>query len=222
MVVKLNSQLFVKPSDHSPFNVMAWHGNYLPYKYDLTKFCAVNSVTFDHLDPSIYTVLTCPLDSNGTALADFVIFPPRVLATDPNTFRPPWFHRNTMSEYMGLIYGNYDAKQGKDATSNDQEGKKGSKGFLPGGASLHNTMVPHGPDAVSYAKAVRDECLMPTKFEGGMAFMFESCFPMKVSPLAMDDPDWRDVEYSQCWQEGLEEQFTGWKLLQETCAKGHD
>ena len=103
----------------SQYNVLAFFGNYLPYKYDLKNFCVVNSVSYDHLDPSIYTVLTCPSDHSGTALADFVIFPPRVMATDANTLRPPWFHRNTMSEYMGLIEGRYDAKQG----------------FVPGGAS---------------------------------------------------------------------------------------
>jgi homogentisate 1,2-dioxygenase len=105
ILCKMHAQLFSKSSTHSPFNVVAWHGNYLPYKYDLKRFCAVNSVTYDHMDPSIYTVLTCPSDHPGTALADFVLFPPkRILATDSDTFRPPWFHRNTMSEFMGLIF----------------------------------------------------------------------------------------------------------------------
>eukprot|EP00568_Trieres_chinensis_P005033 CAMPEP_0183299088 /NCGR_PEP_ID=MMETSP0160_2-20130417/5908_1 /TAXON_ID=2839 ORGANISM="Odontella Sinensis, Strain Grunow 1884" /NCGR_SAMPLE_ID=MMETSP0160_2 /ASSEMBLY_ACC=CAM_ASM_000250 /LENGTH=355 /DNA_ID=CAMNT_0025461253 /DNA_START=62 /DNA_END=1126 /DNA_ORIENTATION=- len=134
---KLGNRLFRRVSPHTPYNVVAWHGNYVPCKYDLSDFCAVNSVTYDHVDPSVYTVLTCRSDETGTALADFVVFPPRVLATDPNTFRPPWFHRNVMSEYMGLIKGVYDAKGG------------GRGGFVPGGSSLHNCMTPHGPDAVS-------------------------------------------------------------------------
>jgi homogentisate 1,2-dioxygenase len=198
--VKMNSQLSSKYSNHSPFNVVAWHGNYLPYKYDLKCFCAVNSVTYDHLDPSIYTVLTCPSETlAGTAVADFVIFPPRFMATDTNTFRPPWFHRNTMSEYMGLIYGKYDAKQD----------------FQPGGATLHNCMIPHGPDAVTYHKAVADPCTAPTYFDGGLAFMFETCFPLQVSPQALLDTSWRDVNYPQCWQNLTANQFTGWKLLEE-------
>ena len=198
ILCKMHSQIYPKPSSHSPYNVVAWHGNYLPFKYDLTKFCAVNSVTYDHLDPSIYTVLTCPSEHPGTALADFVIFPPRVMATDSNTLRPPWFHRNTMSEFMGLIQGQYDAKQG---------------GFVPGGASLHNCMVPHGPDAQSYQKAVVDECLEPTRFEGGLAFMFETCLSLRVAPQALTNPSWRDVSYAECWQELSPDSFTGWDLL---------
>jgi homogentisate 1,2-dioxygenase len=196
ILVKMDSELFQKTSDHSPFNVVAWHGNYLPYKYNLENFCAVNSVTYDHLDPSIYTVLTCQTDQAGTALADFVIFPPRVMATDSNTLRPPWFHRNTMSEYMGLIYGSYDAKLG----------------FVQGGASLHNIMTPHGPDSGTYEKAVADECKQPVFFDAGLAFMFETCLPLKVAPGALQDSNWRDMEYATCWS-GLEDQFTAWNLF---------
>lgn len=122
---KFGSKIWMKKVSSTPFDVVAWHGNYLPYKYSLSKFCAVNSVSYDHLDPSIYTVLTCIGDETGTALCDFVIFPPRWICTDQNTFRPPWFHRNTMTEFMGLIQGSYDAKTA----------------FLPGGASLHSCMV---------------------------------------------------------------------------------
>ena len=161
---------------------------------DLTKFCAINSVTYDHMDPSIYTVLTCPSDHPGTALADFVIFPPRIMATDENTFRPPWFHRNTMSEFMGLISGSYDAKEG----------------FQPGGASLHSCMSPHGPDRESHDKAVRDECTSPAKFEGGLAFMFETSLSLQVAPLNEDEID---TNYMACWQD-LADQFTGWDLLE--------
>lgn len=196
ILVKMGSYLYTRTSLHSPINVVAWHGNYLPYKYDLKRFCAVNSVTYDHIDPSIYTVLTCPTNTPGTALCDFVIFPPRVMATDSNTLRPPWFHRNTMSEYMGLIYGQYDAKQG----------------FSPGGASLHNCMVPHGPDNDSYKKAVEDECAAPIYFDAGLAFMFETCLPLRVASQAMTDETWRDMEYASCWK-GLDDQFTGWALL---------
>lgn len=195
---KMDARLYEKASSHSPFNVVAWHGNYLPYKYDLRRFCAVNSVTYDHLDPSIYTVLTCQTDHAGTALADFVIFPPRVMATDFNTFRPPWFHRNTMSEFMGLIEGKYDAKEG----------------FMAGGASLHNCMTPHGPDTDTHTKATNDPCESPTKFEGGLAFMFETCLPLKVAPEALDNAEWRETKYAECWQ-GLADNFTGWDTLEE-------
>lgn len=203
LITKMHSELFARNLDHSPYNVVAWHGNYLPYKYDLKRFCAVNSVTYDHLDPSLYTVLTCPSGTAaGTALADFVIFPPRVTATDSNTLRPPWFHRNTMSEYMGLIYGAYDGKE--------------RRGFRPGGASLHNCMTPHGPDAESYDKAVADPCDTPGRYDAGLAFMFETCLSLTVAPAALRDPVWRDMGYAQCWQGLTPQNFTGWDLLNET------
>ena len=192
---KFGQQLFQRSNPHSPYNVVAWHGNYLPYKYDLGKFCAVNSVTYDHPDPSIYTVLTAKGDENGTALADFVIFPPRVFATDPNTFRPPWFHRNVMTEFMGLIYGKYDAKKGTN----------GSGGFVPGGASLHSIMTAHGPDADSYIANVKNPCDEPTKFEGGLAFMFESSAMCKLSQYALNCEQ-REKDYAHCW-DGLDRAF---------------
>mmetsp|Transcript_12551 Transcript_12551/g.34818 ORF Transcript_12551/g.34818 Transcript_12551/m.34818 type:complete len:519 (+) Transcript_12551:218-1774(+) len=210
MYAKMQSQLFVQPtassdsgpSSLSPYNVVAWHGNYLPYKYDLQKFCTVNSVSYDHLDPSIYTVLTCPSSTlQGTALTDFVIFPPRYMATDENTFRPPWFHRNTMSEYMGLIVGQYDAKP--------------NGAFLPGGASLHNCMVPHGPDAVAVQKATADPCTEPTYFDKGLAFMFETYLPLTVAPVALTDVEWLDVNYApSSWKSlTVSGQFSAWEAL---------
>jgi len=179
---KFGSRLWTKSIQTTPFNVVAWHGNYLPFKYDLSKFCAVNSVTYDHLDPSIYTVLTCAGDEPGTALCDVVIFPPRWMSTDPDTFRPPWFHRNTMTEFMGLIRGGYDAKEG----------------FKPGGASLHSCMTPHGPDATSYDKAVADPCESPTYFSNGLAFMFETNHLLRLAAYASGHPC-LDAEYGQCW-----------------------
>ncbi|GKZ01272.1 hypothetical protein MPSEU_001078200 [Mayamaea pseudoterrestris] len=197
ILFKMDQELYARKSDHSPFNVAAWHGNFLPYKYNLQRFCAMNSVTYDHPDPSIYTVLTYPSTHAGTALADFVIFPPRYMAADANTFRPPWFHRNCMSEYMGLIYGAYDAKQA-------------AGGFVPGGASLHNAMVPHGPDADAYDAAVADPCDAPVYFDKGLAFMFESCLMMRTSPQA---EDLCDVDYESCWK-GLQVRCD-WNKLQE-------
>jgi homogentisate 1,2-dioxygenase len=193
IITKNSSQLFQKMCDHSPYNVVAWHGNYLPYKYDLTLFCAVGSVSYDHLDPSIYTVLTCPTDRIGTPIADFIIFPPRLMATDSNTLRPPWFHRNTMSEFMGLIEGQYDAKDG----------------FVEGGASLHNCMTPHGPDRASYDHAVDDPCDNPVQFNGGLAFMFETSMQLSVAPNAVENLEWREIGYTDCWA-GLTDNFTGW------------
>ncbi|EON61413.1 homogentisate 1,2-dioxygenase [Coniosporium apollinis CBS 100218] len=160
LLSKFAGHLFEAKQDHTPFDVVAWHGLYYPYKYDLGRFNTIGSVSFDHPDPSIYTVLTAPSHgSAGTAVADFVIFPPRWLVAE-DTFRPPWFHRNTMSEFMGLIGGQYDAKEGG--------------GFQPAGASLHNVMSAHGPDAATHEKASNAE-LKPAKVgEGSMAFMFES------------------------------------------------
>jgi homogentisate 1,2-dioxygenase len=148
--------------------VVAWHGNYAPYKYDLRRYSPVGPVLFDHADPSIFTVLTSPSETPGTANIDFVIFPDRWMVAE-DTFRPPWYHMNVMSEFMGLIYGVYDAKPGG--------------GFEPGGFSLHNTMLPHGPDREAFEGASKAE-LKPHKQEGTMAFMFETRFPQRVTAWA--------------------------------------
>jgi len=194
---KFGGELFARQSPHSPYNVVAWHGNYVPFTYDLTNFCAVNSVTYDHLDPSIYTVLTVAGSEPGTALADFVIFPSRVMATDSNTLRPPWFHRNCMTEFMGLISGGYDAKEG----------------FVAGGASLHSCMTPHGPDNISYNTAVLDPCEVPVKFTGGLAFMFETNMILQLTKYAREAGH-RDMAYPECWA-GLDDTFSGWSLLED-------
>ncbi|RCI17468.1 hypothetical protein L249_2651 [Ophiocordyceps polyrhachis-furcata BCC 54312] len=169
ITVKFNNRLFETRQPNSPFDVIAWQGNYHPYKYDLGRFNTLGTVSYDHPDPSIYTVLTAvPPPSPGTAVVDFVIFPPRWLVAE-DTFRPPWYHRNTMSEFMGLIRGAYDAKQ------------PGKGGFAPGGASLHNVMSAHGPDAES-AEAAREARLEPAKVGGGScAFMFESSLMVGIS-----------------------------------------
>ena len=172
MFVKWGGKLWACDLDHSPLDVVAWHGNYAPYKYDLRKFSPVGPVLFDHADPSIFTVLTSPSETTGTANIDFVIFSDRWLVAE-NTFRPPWYHMNVMSEFMGLIYGVYDAKTGG--------------GFAPGGVSLHNTMLPHGPDTDAFEKA-SSVALQPHRLEGTLAFMFETRFPQKVSAYAAESP----------------------------------
>ena len=166
-------------------DVVAWHGNYAPYKYDLSRFHAINTVSADHPDPSIFTVLTCPSYEPGVAVADFVIFPPRWLCAE-HTFRPPYFHRNTMSEFMGLVGGSYDAKAG------------GEDGFAPGGASLHVASTPHGPDAQAYAGALAADTTKPVKFAGGLAFMFETSALLKLSTHATTIGTVQ-ARYSACW-----------------------
>jgi homogentisate 1,2-dioxygenase len=168
MFVKWGGDVWACDLEHSPLDVVAWHGNYAPYKYDLRKFSPVGPILFDHADPSIFTVLTSPSETPGTANIDFVIFSDRWLVAE-NTFRPPWYHMNVMSEFMGLVYGAYDAKTGG--------------GFAPGGISLHNTMLPHGPDVDAFEKASNAE-LKPHKLEGTLAFMFETRFPQRVSAYA--------------------------------------
>lgn len=166
IINKFDGRLFSAKQKNTPFDVVAWHGRYYPYKYDLGRYSVIGSTSFDHPDPSIYTVLTAPSAHPGTAVADFVIFPPRWLVQE-DTFRPPWYHRNTMSEFMGLICGDYDAKAGG--------------GFKPAGASLHNIMSAHGPDASTFEKASNAE-LQPQKIgEGSMAFMFESSLMIGVT-----------------------------------------
>ncbi|KAK2508542.1 hypothetical protein MC885_000198, partial [Smutsia gigantea] len=178
-------------TDVSPFNVVAWHGNYTPYKYSLENFMVINSVAFDHADPSIFTVLTAKSVRPGVAIADFVIFPPRWGVAD-GTFRPPYYHRNCMSEFMGLIKGHYEAKQG---------------GFLPGGGSLHSSMTPHGPDANCFEKASKAELAPERIADGTMAFMFESSLSMAVTKWGLKTSNCLDENYYKCW-ESLKSHFT--------------
>jgi homogentisate 1,2-dioxygenase len=181
IVQKFAGGLWSTQLDRSPFDVVAWHGNYVPYKYDLARFHVIGTVSFDHPDPSIFTVLTSPSATPGTANLDFVIFPPRWLVAE-HTFRPPWFHRNVMNEYMGLIEGSYDAKAG---------------GFVPGGASLHNCHSAHGPDVASYEQAVAAE-LKPHKIENSLAFMLETCYVLAPTAFALATPSLQ-TDYDACW-----------------------
>jgi homogentisate 1,2-dioxygenase len=188
IINKFLGNLWTASIDHSPLDVVAWHGNYVPYKYDLATFNCINTVSFDHPDPSIYTVLTAPTSSPGTANIDFAIFPPRWLVAE-HTFRPPWFHRNAMNEFMGLIFGAYDAK---------------AEGFLPGGASLHNCMSGHGPDAETWERASSAE-LKPQKLDNTLAFMFETQLVIRPTAFAMETHILQH-EYYECWQ-GLKKHF---------------
>jgi homogentisate 1,2-dioxygenase len=187
-VAKFQGRLWSASMDHSPLDVVAWHGNYAPYKYDLARFNCISTVSFDHPDPSIYTVLTAPSEIPGSANVDFAIFPPRWLVAE-HTFRPPWFHRNFMSEFMGLIHGEYDAK---------------AEGFVPGGASLHNCMAGHGPDAATFEKAGAAE-LKPQYLSGTLAFMFETRFVCRPTKFALESSQ-LDEQYFECWQ-GLHKRF---------------
>jgi homogentisate 1,2-dioxygenase len=190
LVAKFGGNLWSCEITHSPLDVVGWHGNYAPYKYDLRRFNTIGSISFDHPDPSIFTVLTSPSHEHGTANCDFVIFPDRWLVAE-NTFRPPWYHRNIMSEYMGLCYGQYDAKE---------------EGFVPGGGSLHNQMSAHGPDLDAFEKASNAD-LKPLKLSGTMAFMFESRYIIRPTKFAMET-DALQKNYYECWQ-GLKKNFNG-------------
>ena len=182
LVAKFGGNLWSCQIDHSPLDVVGWHGNYAPYKYDLRRFNTIGSISFDHPDPSIFTVLTSPSVEHGTANCDFVIFPDRWLVAE-NTFRPPWYHRNIMSEYMGLCYGQYDAKE---------------EGFVAGGGSLHNQMSAHGPDLDAFEKASNAD-LKPQKLTGTMAFMFESRYIIRPTKFAMETSELQH-EYFEVWQ----------------------
>jgi homogentisate 1,2-dioxygenase len=189
-VVKFAGNLWATTLDHSPLDVVAWHGNYAPYKYDLARFMTLGTVSFDHPDPSIFTVLTAPTDTPGTANCDFVVFPPRWMVAE-DTFRPPWFHRNLMSEFMGLIHGVYDAK---------------AEGFVPGGASLHNSFAAHGPDRATFERASAAE-LRPQKIADTLAFMFETRLVIRPTEFALTTPALQR-DYDQCWA-GFENQYQG-------------
>ncbi len=182
LVAKFQGNLWEAEIGHSPLDVVAWHGNYAPYKYDLSLFNTINTVSYDHPDPSIFTVLTSPSEIPGTANCDFVIFPPRWMVAE-HTFRPPYFHRNVMSEFMGLILGRYDAKQ---------------EGFVPGGSSLHNCMSGHGPDLETFEAASHAD-LAPQRYENTLAFMFETRFVQRPTTFAMETPALQK-DYWKCWQ----------------------
>ena len=190
VVSKFMGGLWAAEWAHSPLDTVAWHGNCTAYTYDLARFMVINSVSFDHCDPSIFTVMTAPSGQPGVANVDFVIFPPR-WAVAENTFRPPWFHRNYMSELMGLVHGAYDAK---------------AEGFLPGGVSLHNSMTAHGPDVATFEKASGAE-LKPHKIDNSLAFMFESRYVFRPTRFAMEAPQ-RQKNYDAVWG-GFNKQFTG-------------
>jgi len=189
LVAKFQGELWRASIGHSPLDVVAWHGNYAPYKYDLRLFNTIGSISVDHPDPSIFTVLTSPSDTPGTANMDFAIFPPRWLVAE-HTFRPPYFHRNVASEFMGLIEGAYDAKAG---------------GFVPGGMSLHNCMSGHGPDAASFEKATAAALDKPDQLSGTMAFMFETRKVIRPTRQALEAPQLQH-DYYQCWQ-GIQKHF---------------
>jgi len=190
VVQKYMGRLWETTLGHSPLDVVAWHGNLTPYKYDLARFNVINTVSFDHPDPSIFTVLTAPTEQPGVANLDFVIFPPRWMVAE-NTFRPPWFHRNVMNECMGLVHGSYDAKEG---------------GFLPGGLSLHGIMSAHGPDAASAERAMH-ETLVPRKMDNTLAFMFETRMVLHPTRHALSVPQLQ-TDYDAVW-DGLNKNFTG-------------
>ncbi len=189
MFVKFDGRLFVVELDYSPLDVVGWHGNHVPYKYDLAKFNVMGSISFDHPDPSIFTVLTSPSPDPGVANIDFVVFGERWLVGE-HTFRPPWYHMNIMSEFMGILYGVYDAKE---------------EGFEPGGMSLHNMYFPHGPDHDAWMKATTSD-LVPEKLADTMAFMFETRYPLIPTGYASSVPALQD-DYPSVWH-ALEKHFT--------------
>src|SRR5438552_17307432 len=189
LVAKFMGNLWSAEIGHSPLDVVAWHGTYAPYKYDLRRFNAIGSISYDHPDPSIFLVLQSMSDTPGVDTIDFVVFPPRILAMQ-HTFRPPWFHRNVASEFMGLIHGAYDAK---------------AEGFLPGGASLHNCMSGHGPDSQTFERASSADLSKPDYIRDTMAFMFETRCVIRPTKFALESAQLQ-AEYFQCWQ-GLKKHF---------------
>ena len=190
LLARFQGRLWSAQMDHSPLDVVAWHGNYAPYKYDLRRFNAIGSISYDHPDPSIFLVLHSASDTAGVSAIDFAIFPPRILAMQ-DTFRPPWFHRNIASEFMGLVHGRYDAK---------------AEGFAPGASSLHNSMTGHGPDAATFDKASNADLSKPDLITDTMAFMFETRCVLRPTAQALQLPQLQP-DYYRCWQD-LKKNFT--------------
>ncbi len=183
MLRKFNGHVWEHAISHSPLDVVAWCGTYYPYQYDLSLFKPMFTASIDHPDPSIFVVLSSPSLAPGTSNLDFIIFPERWMVAD-HTFRPPYYHRNAMSEFMGNIRGAYDAKE---------------HGFLPGGASLHNCMLGHGPDTEAYDHAIK-QVLKPQYYEGNLAFMLESNKLFEITAEAYESP-LREMQYQDCWKD---------------------
>lgn len=184
LVAKFMGRLWSAEMGHSPFDVVAWHGNHVPCKYDLRRFNVMGSISYDHPDPSIFTVLQAQSDTAGSDMIDFVVFAPRILAMQ-DTFRPPWFHRNIASEFMGLIHGRYDTR---------------AQGFQPGGATLHNCMSAHGPDAATFERAANADLTQPDAIRDSMAFLFETRLTLRPTRHALESPQ-RQRDYWRCWQD---------------------
>ena len=189
---KFLGKFFVAESENSPLDIVAWRGNYYPFKYDFRNYNTMNSVSFDHPDPSIFTVLSAMSSTPGVAILDLVVFKQRFMVAE-NTFRPPYYHRNIMTEFMGNIYGEYDAKP--------------SGGFEPGCSSLHSPMTPHGPESSVFEKASTAE-LEPVKYKDTMSFMFESCFVLRIANSAIGSTGVpvEDEKYHDCWK-GFQNHF---------------
>jgi homogentisate 1,2-dioxygenase len=183
---KFLGEFFMCTSKMNPLDVVSWRGNYYPYKYNLRNYNTINSVSFDHPDPCIFTVMSSMSTRPGVAVLDFVVFQKRFMVAE-NTFRPPYFHRNTMAEFMGNIYGDYDAKSG---------------GFEPGCSSLHSPMTPHGPETKATEKAMHED-LKPVKYKDTMSFMFESCYLLRIANDAYvtESSVQVDHEYNNCWND---------------------
>lgn len=175
IISRMASKLWSCTQDHTPFDVAGWHGTFYPYKYDLGRFSILGSILFDHPDPSIFTVLTAPSNREpGTSVVDFAIIPPRWNMME-DTYWPPYYHRNTMSEFSGPIVYDQAHEWHKEHS------------FKPYGAQLNGTMTAHGPSKEVH-QAARESDLKPKKvgMEGLTIFLLETECPMRVQNWAVE------------------------------------
>jgi homogentisate 1,2-dioxygenase len=180
VLVKHGGQLFRATIDHVPYDVVAWHGNHVPCKYDLAHFNAMGSVSFDHPDPSILTVLTCPLDDHGNNMADVLVFSGRWEVAE-HTFRPPYYHRNVATEFSYIVAL-----------------PEPYSGFEKGAYFLSPSMTPHGISGRAHRQALEADDAPRRLPDGSIWVMFETALGLRLTPWAMASGN-RDDAYHELW-----------------------
>lgn len=165
LVAKLGGALHAAPLDHTPFDVAGWFGNHVPYVYDLADFSPVGNTLLDHGDPSIYCVLSAPN-------LDLIVFPPRWDAT-AHTFRPPYFHRNTIAEINGIL--------------RDDEHHAP---FVPGCVFITPPLTPHGVGGRTVERERARDDDAPYRVHDSLWFQLESPLAPVLAAWAHPVEDW--------------------------------
>lgn len=183
LTAKFGGSLHEATLEHSPYDVVGWHGSYVPYKYNLFMFNAFGSVTWDHTDPSMHVVIHSLADDHGNSACDVAAFVPRWDAT-LHTFRPPYYHRNQATEFNGIVSMNGPYS-----------------GFEAGGSFLTPFFTAHGIATAGAQRSLEgnEDAVHLSPDESSVWIMFESCYPLTVAPWAVD-AEYRDRGYRDIYK----------------------